>query len=129
MKGIAIGLSNNSKEILKRLKKTEFVQDIYIAGSSKDDGDKNELIPVQKPREILLKKWPEIDLIISFTLLSSFVLPAIYTSLTNSVFLSLVKISLELLDRPIAIPFKLNCNFVILKLYPVSVKKKNFSQI
>ncbi len=64
MKGIAIGLSNNSKEILKRLKKTEFVKDIYIAGSSKNDGDKNELIQVQKPREILLKKWPEIDLII-----------------------------------------------------------------
>jgi len=64
LKGIAIGLSNNSKEILKRLKKTEFVKDIYIAGSSKDDEKGNELIQVQKPREILLKKWPEIDLII-----------------------------------------------------------------
>jgi len=64
LKGIAIGLSNNSKEILKRLKKTEFVKDIYIAGSSKEDGKENELIQVQKPREILLKKWPEIDLII-----------------------------------------------------------------
>ena len=42
MKGIAIGLSNNSKEILKRLKKTEFVKDIYIAGSSKEDGKENE---------------------------------------------------------------------------------------
>ncbi len=64
MKGIAIGLSNNSKEILKRLKKTEFVKDIYIAGSSKEDGKENELIQVEKPREILQKKWPEIDLII-----------------------------------------------------------------
>jgi len=64
LKGIAIGLSNNSKEILKRLKKTEFVQDIYISGSSKDDGKENELIEVQKPREILFKKWLEIDLII-----------------------------------------------------------------
>ncbi len=64
MKGIAIGLSNNSKEILKRLKKTEFVKDIYIAGSSKDEGKVNELIQVRKPKEILLKKWPEIDLII-----------------------------------------------------------------
>ncbi len=64
MKGIAIGLSNNSKEILKRLKKTEFVQNIYISGSSKDDGKENELIEVQKPREILLKKWLEVDLII-----------------------------------------------------------------
>ena len=64
MKGNAIGLSNNSKEILKRLKKTEFVEDIYIAGSPKDDGEENELFQIQKPREILLKKWPEIDLII-----------------------------------------------------------------
>ena len=55
MKGIAIGLSNNSKEILKRLKKTEFVEDIYIPSSSKDDGEENELIQVQKTREILLK--------------------------------------------------------------------------
>jgi len=64
LKGIAIGLSNNSKEILKRLKKTEFVKDIYIAGSSKDDEEENELIQVKKPREILIKKWQEIDLII-----------------------------------------------------------------
>jgi len=64
LKGIAIGLSNNSKEILKRLKKTEFVKDIYIAGSPKEDGKENELIQIQKPREILQKKWPEIDLII-----------------------------------------------------------------
>jgi cobalt-precorrin 5A hydrolase/precorrin-3B C17-methyltransferase len=64
LNGIAIGLSNKSKEILKRLKKTEFVKEIYIAGSSKVDGKENELIQVQKPREILLKKWPEIDLLI-----------------------------------------------------------------
>ena len=64
MKGIAIGLSNNSKEVLKRLKKTEFVQDIYIADSSKEDEKEIGPIKVQKPREILLKKWPEIDLII-----------------------------------------------------------------
>jgi len=64
LKGIAIGLSNNSKEILKRLKKTKFVKDIYVAGSSKEDGKANQLIQVQKPKEILLKKWTEIDLII-----------------------------------------------------------------
>ena len=64
MKGIAIGLSNNSKEILKRLKKTEFVKELYIAGSLKDDGGDIEDFQVKKPREILLKKWPEIDLII-----------------------------------------------------------------
>ena len=64
MKGIAIGLSHKSKDILKRLKKTEFVQGVYIASSSKDNEEKNDLVQVEKPREILLKKWPEIDLII-----------------------------------------------------------------
>ena len=33
MKGIAIGLSNKSKVILKRLKKTKFIDEIYIASS------------------------------------------------------------------------------------------------
>ena len=64
MKGIAIGLSFKSKEILKRLKKTEFVNEIYISGSPKNEiGDIDDL-QVKKPREILLKKWPKIDLII-----------------------------------------------------------------
>jgi len=64
LKGIAIGLSSNSKEILKRLKKTEFVKEIYIAGSSKNDDIEKDLVKIQKPKEILLKKWPELDLII-----------------------------------------------------------------
>ena len=64
MKGIAIGLSNNSIEILKRLKKNKFVKDIYVAGSSKDGERKDELVQVQKPKEILLKKWSKLDLII-----------------------------------------------------------------
>ena len=42
----------------------------------------------------------------SFSFASSFEEPAIYISLINLVFLSLFRISFELLDRPIAIPFK-----------------------
>jgi len=34
LKGIAIGLSYTSEEILKRLKKTEFIDEIYIASST-----------------------------------------------------------------------------------------------
>ena len=64
MKGIAIGLSNTSKVILKRLKSTEFIDEIYIAGSSKNDGRENEPVQIQKPKEILLKKWSDLDLII-----------------------------------------------------------------
>ncbi len=64
MEGIAIGLSSNSKEILKRLKKTEFIKEIFIASSLKGNGKKNELIKAQKAKEILLKKWQDLDLII-----------------------------------------------------------------
>ena len=64
MEGIAIGLSSNSKEILKRLKKTEFVKDTYIKSLAKDDISENDPIKVQKPTEVLNKKWNEIDLII-----------------------------------------------------------------
>jgi len=64
LKGIAIGLSSNSIEILKRLKKTEFVKEIYIASSSKDDVVENDLIKIQKPKEILLQTWQKLDLII-----------------------------------------------------------------
>ena len=64
MEGIAIGLSSNSKEILKRLKKTEFVKDTYIKSLAKDDISENDPVKVQKPTEVLNKKWNEIDLII-----------------------------------------------------------------
>ncbi|MDC2974989.1 cobalamin biosynthesis protein, partial [Prochlorococcus sp. AH-736-K09] len=64
MEGIAIGLSSNSKEILKRLKKTEFVKEIYIASSSKNDVIENDFVKLERPREILLKQWLELDLII-----------------------------------------------------------------
>ncbi|ABB50677.1 precorrin-3 methyltransferase [Prochlorococcus marinus str. MIT 9312] len=64
MKGIAIGLSSNSKAILKRLQKTEFVEEIYIASSLKNDDIEDDLVKIHKPKEILLKKWPELDLII-----------------------------------------------------------------
>ena len=64
MKGIAIGLSNTSKEILKRLKETEFIKEIYVAGSThKKTKDKNS-IPQIKPKKLLKEKWEEFDLII-----------------------------------------------------------------
>ena len=64
MKGIAIGLSSNSKAILKRLQKTEFVNEIYMASSLKNDDIEDGLVKIQKPKEILFKKWSELDLII-----------------------------------------------------------------
>ncbi len=60
MKGIAIGLSSNSKEILKRLKKTEFIDEIYIASSTYEEIK----IPFIKPKEVIKEKWENLDLII-----------------------------------------------------------------
>ena len=63
MKGIAIGLSDTSKEILKRLKKTEFINEIYIASSNKRTRGNAE-IPLKKPKVLLQDKWGKLDLII-----------------------------------------------------------------
>ena len=63
LKGIAIGLSDTSKEILKRLKKTEFINEIYIASSSKRTRGDAE-IPLKKPKVLLQDKWGKLDLII-----------------------------------------------------------------
>ena len=64
MKGIAIGLSNTSKEILHRLKETEFIEEIYIASSKSIDLIDEHSIPLIKPKEVLKEKWGKLDLII-----------------------------------------------------------------
>ena len=65
MKGIAIGLSNSSREILKRLKRTEFINEIYIASSTFEHMiDEYTSIPLIKPKDFLKEKWEELDLII-----------------------------------------------------------------
>tara|TARA_B100000965_G_scaffold383028_1_gene381867 strand:+ start:160 stop:1974 length:1815 start_codon:yes stop_codon:yes gene_type:complete len=64
LKGIAIGFSDTSKEILKRLKKTEFIDEIYIASSSLQTSNKNHDILLIKPKTILREKWSKTDLII-----------------------------------------------------------------
>ena len=64
MKGIAIGFSDTSKEILKRLKKTEFINEIYIGSSSKKDKNIKGSIEVVKPSQILREKWDKVDLIL-----------------------------------------------------------------
>ena len=64
MKGIAIGFSDTSREILKRLKKTEFISEIYIGSSSTDNKDIKNSINILKPKEILKENWDKLDLII-----------------------------------------------------------------
>ena len=64
MKGIAIGFSVTSKEILKRLKNTEFINEFYIGGSFPTDKNIIDSIEVFKPKEILRENWDELDLII-----------------------------------------------------------------
>ena len=63
MKGIAIGFSANSKSLLVRLLKTEFVHEVYIA--SKQIKNKKELgVSSSKLKKILRNSWKEVDLII-----------------------------------------------------------------
>ena len=64
MKGIAIGFSDTSQEILKRLKKTEFINEIYIASSSLKNLKDDHNISLVKPKSILREKWGKLDLII-----------------------------------------------------------------
>ena len=64
MKGIAIGFSDTSQEILKRLKKTEFINEIYVASSSLKTLKKDNDILSIKPKSILREKWEKLDLII-----------------------------------------------------------------
>ncbi len=64
MKGIAIGLSYTSEVILKRLKKTEFIDEIYIASSTNKEKTEEKIIPSIKPKKIFKEKWKDIDLII-----------------------------------------------------------------
>ena len=64
MKGIAIGLSINSKKILKRLKKTKLIDEIYIASSSYEEKVEENSLTFIKPKEVIKEKWKNLDLII-----------------------------------------------------------------
>ena len=64
MKGIAIGFSDTSQEILKRLKNTEFINEIYIASSSLKTVKEDHNISLIKPKLILREKWNKLNLII-----------------------------------------------------------------
>ncbi len=64
MKGIAIGFSDTSKEILKRLKKTEFIDEIYIGSSSKEEKNEKGSIEFVNSKKILVENWDKVDLIL-----------------------------------------------------------------
>ncbi len=64
MKGIAIGFSDTSKEILKRLKKTEFINEIFIGSSSPKDKKIKDSVVFVKPKQILRENWGKLELII-----------------------------------------------------------------
>ena len=64
LEGIAIGLSNSSQEILKRLNKSKFINEIYIASSSIRKATNQNSIPLIKPKLILKEKWEKLDLVI-----------------------------------------------------------------
>ena len=65
MKGIAIGLSSNSKDLLERLLKTEFVHKAYKV-SMKSHTSKEMVIDISSDelKQILKDSWRKLDLII-----------------------------------------------------------------
>ena len=64
MKGIAIGFSHTSKVILKRLKRTKFIDEIYIACSNYEEEIEENEITLIKPKEVLKENWEDLALII-----------------------------------------------------------------
>ena len=64
MEGIAIGFSDSSQEILKRLRKTEFIREIYVASSDLLKGKDKNSIELIKANKILREKWGKLDLIV-----------------------------------------------------------------
>ena len=64
LEGIAIGFSDSSQEILKRLRKTEFIREIYFASSDLLKGKDKNSIELIKAKKILREKWGKLDLII-----------------------------------------------------------------
>ena len=63
MKGIAIGFSSSSRNLLERLLETEFTNQIYISSSNQDE-NKDLEISSSEVKEILKECWKEVDLII-----------------------------------------------------------------
>ena len=57
MKGIAIGLSHTSKVILKRLKRTKFIDEIYLGCSTYTEEIEENEITHSKPKEVLRENW------------------------------------------------------------------------
>ena len=64
LEGIAIGFSDSSQEILKRLRKTEFIREIYVASSDLLKGKDKNSIELIKANKILREKWGKLDLIV-----------------------------------------------------------------
>ena len=64
MKGFAVGFSPNSKNILKRLRKTEFIDEIFIASSIYENKNHNSSIEIIKINDFLVRHWNEINLLI-----------------------------------------------------------------
>ena len=82
MKGIAIGFSDTSKEILKRLKKTEFINEIFIGSSSPKDKKIKDSVVFMKPKQILRENWEKLELIIFVGAVGASIRPVSYTHLT-----------------------------------------------
>ena len=64
MKGIAIGFSYGSTEILKRLEKTEFISEIYLASSNNNGINNFKEISFIEIKKFLTQFWSQLEVLI-----------------------------------------------------------------
>tara|TARA_Y100001968_G_scaffold300680_1_gene312323 strand:+ start:366 stop:2165 length:1800 start_codon:yes stop_codon:yes gene_type:complete len=64
LKGFAVGFSPNSKNVLKRLKKTEFIDEIFIASSIDSNKNHDGSIEIIKINDFLVQNWNKVNLLI-----------------------------------------------------------------
>ena len=64
MKGIAIGFSVNSANILGRLRKTEYINEIYLAASTRLNKFNKQSLESIKVKDYLKLNWTKIDLLV-----------------------------------------------------------------
>ncbi len=71
MKGFAVGISENSKDLLLRLKNTEFIDEIFIASSVQVRAISDSAIKKVKVKDFLSDNWNNMSLLIFIGSLSA----------------------------------------------------------
>ena len=101
MKVIAISFSGQSEEFINSLRSLEFLDEFYIASSSKNKNANDQNFNKINVKEFIQQNWRKIDLFLFWEEL------AIYNSSKNSKLLSEFKNSSDCSEKLIATTFNL----------------------